>query len=70
MAIFLGGETELNFQVNDQSYFLDLGEDAREWLVFVDTPNGPMRVPVYVDAGPFEDVKLVVDDHKKKEIVN
>jgi hypothetical protein len=56
--------------VNDQTYFVDLAEDSRQWLVFVDTPNGPMPVPVYVDAAPFENVKLVFDDHSKKEIVN
>ena len=60
----------MNFQVNDQTYFVDLAEDSRQWLVFVDTPNGPMPVPVYVDAAPFENVKLVFDDHSKKEIVN
>jgi hypothetical protein len=60
----------LNFQVNDQTYFLDLAEDAREWLVFIDTPNGPRPVPVYEDAGPFEDVRVVVEDKDKRKIVN
>lgn len=61
---------ELNFQVNDRTYFLDLAEDARQWLVFVDTPTGPRAVPVYEDAPEFEDVKVVVEDHSKREIVN
>jgi hypothetical protein len=61
---------ELNFQVNDQTYFLDLAEDARQWVVFVDTPSGPRAVPVYEDAPEFEDVKVVVEDHSKREIVN
>jgi hypothetical protein len=69
VASFLGG-TELNFQVNDQTYFLDLAEDAKQWLVFVETPNGPMPVPVYEDAAPFEDLKVVVEDKNKREIVN
>ncbi len=60
----------MNFQVNDQTYFLDLAEDARQWLVFVDTPSGPRAVPVYEDAPEFEDVKVVVEDHSKREIVN
>ena len=56
--------------MNDQTYFLDLAEDARQWLVFVDTPTGPRAVPVYEDAPEFEDVKVVVEDHSKREIVN
>ena len=60
----------MNFQVNDQTYFLDLAEDARQWLVFVDTPTGPRAVPVYEDAPEFEDVIVVVEDHSKREIVN
>ena len=64
-----GGMT-VNFEVNDQTYFLDLAEDTKEWLVFVDTPNGPRAVPVYQDAPPFEDVKLLIEDHDKRKIVN
>jgi hypothetical protein len=56
--------------VNDQTYFLDLAEDAKQWLVFVETPNGPMPVPVYEDAALFEDLKVVVEDKNKREIVN
>ena len=60
----------MNFQVNDQTYFLDLAEDTRQWLVFVDTPSGPRAVPVYEDASEFEDVKVVVEDKEKRKIVN
>ena len=60
----------MNFQVNDQTYFIDLAEDAGQWLVFVDTPNGPWSVPVYEDAPAFEDVKVVVEDTDKRKIVN
>jgi hypothetical protein len=56
--------------VNDQTYFLDLAEVARQWLVFVDTPSGPRAVPVYEDASEFEDVKVVVEDKEKRKIVN
>jgi hypothetical protein len=56
----------LDFQVKDQTYFLGLSEDEG-WEVFVASPNGPRRIPVYVDAAPFTEVKVVA---KKQERVN
>jgi len=38
----------MDFQVHEQTYFLSLAEDERQWEVFVDTPDGPRAVPVYV----------------------
>jgi hypothetical protein len=61
---------DLDFQVNDQTYFLDLSEDERQWLVFVATPNGARRVPVYEDRPASEDVTVVVEDKDKRKIVN
>ena len=40
----------MDFQVNEQTYFLTLAEDERLWQVFVSTPEGARRIPVYVDA--------------------
>jgi hypothetical protein len=68
--IFGSGGSEVNFQVNDQTYFLDVSEDADQWLVFVETPTGTRRIPVYVDASPFEDFPLLVEDKKRRQIVN
>ncbi len=67
-----GGEREdqLDFQVNNETYFLDLSDDERQWLVFVETPNGPRRIPVYDDAEPFGDVKLVIEDKDRRKVVN
>jgi hypothetical protein len=64
------GGTKLDFQVNDETYFLDLEEDARKWTVFVETPTGTRQLPVYADESPFEDVKVIIEDHSKKQIVN
>ena len=58
----------MDFQINDETYFVSLAEDERRWLVFVSTPNGARRIPVYVDGPESEDVKLVVED--RPEIVN
>ena len=60
----------MNFQVNDQTYFFDFAEEAGQCFVFVDTPEGPRSVPVYEDAAPFDDVKVVVEDQDKRKIVN
>lgn len=60
----------LNFQVNEQTYFLDLEEDASKWVVFVETPTGTRQVPVHVDAPPCEDLKVVVEHRDKHKIVN
>ena len=43
------GENQLDFQVNDETYFLSLAENERQWLVLVETPTGTRQIPVYVD---------------------
>jgi hypothetical protein len=69
VASFLGG-VEVDFQVNGETYFLSLAEDEARWLVFVSTPNGTRPIPVYVDAQEVEDLTLVVEDKRKREIPN
>jgi hypothetical protein len=49
----------LDFQVNDQTYFLGFGDEKGEWEVFIASPNGARRIPVYIDAATFDDVKVV-----------
>ena len=60
----------MDFQVNEQTYFLDLAEDAREWLVFVETPTGTRQIPVYVDADIAEDLPVLVENKQGRKIVN
>jgi hypothetical protein len=58
----------MDFQVNDQTYFLSLAEDDRRREVFVSTPSGALTIPVYVDApeaGP-----LVVLQEEKHRLPN
>lgn len=69
MASILGDE-DVDFQVNEQTYFLDLSEDARQWLVMVETPTGTRRIPVYVDESASDDGPVLVEDGKRREIVN
>ncbi len=60
----------MDFQVNEQTYFLDLSEDAREWFVFVETPTGTRQIPVYVDAEAAQDMPVLVEDKQRRKIVN
>ena len=61
----------MDFQVNDETYFLDLADDERgQWLVFAETPTGVRRIPVYVDEPIFEDMTVLVEDGHRRKIVN
>jgi hypothetical protein len=61
----------MDFQVNDQTYFVNLDDERREWHVFVTTPSGATPVPVYVDeVEGFDDAVIVVEDKRKQQIVN
>jgi hypothetical protein len=59
---------EMDFQVNDQTYFLSLAEDDKRWLFFVSTPDGAMSIPVYEDAA--EGRPLVVLQEEKHRVPN
>jgi len=69
VASFLG-RIKLDFQVNNETYFLSLAENERQWPVLVETPTGTRRIPVYVDELPSEDMTLVLEDKEKRKIVN
>jgi hypothetical protein len=58
----------MDFQVNEQTYFLSLAEDERRWEVFVSTPTGAWPIPVYEDAG--ESSPLVMLQEEKQRIPN
>jgi hypothetical protein len=56
----------MDFQVNEQTYFLSLAEDEKQWEVFVETPAGAMPIPVYVDAAELEPWVVVQGDRRRK----
>ncbi len=60
----------MDFQVNNETYFLSLAENERQWLVLVETPTGTRQIPVYVDEPTSEDLTLVLEDKEKRKIVN
>ncbi len=58
----------MDFQVNDDTYFASLGDG--EWQVFVSTPTGARQIPVYDDGTDLEDSSLLVEDKRRRKIVN
>ncbi len=60
----------MDFQVNEQTYFLSLAEDEKRWEVFVSTPAGAMSIPVYVDAAESESVIVIQEGKEKRRLVN
>ncbi len=60
----------MDFQVNGETYFLSLAEDERRWLVFVEGVEGTRSVPVYADGAESEDLKIVVEDRERRNILN
>jgi hypothetical protein len=60
----------LDFQLNNETYFIDLADEEGKWLVFAETPTGVRRIPVYVDAPIAEDVLVLIEDKHRREIVN
>jgi hypothetical protein len=59
---------KLDFQINDETYFASLGEG--EWEVFVATSHGARRVPVYDDGADSAEASLLVEDKRRRKIVN
>lgn len=55
----------MDFQVLNETYYLSLAENEKQWRLFVATENGARSVPVYVDAPEFEDVKIMIEDEDK-----
>jgi hypothetical protein len=58
----------MDFQVHEQTYFLNLAEDENRWEVMVETATGAREVPVYVDAAKM--LPIVVLQEEKQRMPN
>jgi hypothetical protein len=58
----------MDFQVQEQTYFLTLADDDKRWEVFVATPTGARPVPVYEDAETL--LPMVVLQEEKHRMPN
>jgi hypothetical protein len=60
---------ELRFEVNGQMFFVNFVPEEGRWYCFAPTATGVQRIPVSMDAAPFEAFTVAVDE-QAKEIVN
>jgi hypothetical protein len=61
----MSGENEVDFQVNDATYFVTLADGEKRWEVFVSTPAGVRPVPVYEDAAELDSL-FVIQGEKQR----
>jgi hypothetical protein len=59
----------MDFQINGNTYFVNLAE-SEGWQVLVSTPTGARSIPVYDDALDSDELTIVVEDERKRRIVN
>ena len=62
-------ESELRFEVNGQMFFVNFIPEEGRWYCFAPTATGVQRIPVSMDAAPFEAFTVAVDE-QEKEVVN
>ncbi len=58
----------MQFEVNDQMYFVNFVPDEGRWYLFSPTEGGIIKIPVAMDAAPFENYAFAPE--KAKQIVN
>ena len=61
---------EVDFQLNNETYYIDLADEEGKWLVFAQTPTGVRRIPVYIDAPVAEDLHVLIEDKQSRKVVN
>jgi hypothetical protein len=59
----------MDIEINGNTYFVNLAE-TEGWQVLVSTATGSRAIPVYDDAFELDDLTLVVEDERKRRIVN
>jgi len=50
----------MDFQVQEQTYFIDLAENG--WEVLVATSSGAMPIPVHVDAAEMRPIVVLQEE--------
>lgn len=62
-------ESELRFEVNGQMFFVNFVPEEGRWFCYAPSATGMQKIPVSIDASPFEAFNVAVDE-QAKEIVN
>jgi hypothetical protein len=58
----------LQFEINDQTYFLNYVEDEGLWYVFRPTGDGVIRIPVEMEAVHSEHFAFAPEEGKKRVV--
>ena len=61
--------SELRFEVNGQMFFVNFIPEEGRWYCFAPTGTGVQRIPVSMDASPFEAFAVSADE-QEEEVVN
>ena len=59
---------ELQFEVNNQMYFLNFVEDEGRWYVFRPSGSGVIRIPVAMEATHSEHFAFSPEEAKKRVV--
>jgi hypothetical protein len=62
-------ENKLRFEVNGQMFFVNFVPEEGRWYCSAPTATGVQRIPVSIDASPFEAFAVSIDE-QAKEVVN
>jgi hypothetical protein len=62
--------SDLRFEVNGQMFFVNFVPEEGRWYCYAPTGTGVQRIPVSMDAAPFEAAFTVALDEQAKEVVN
>ena len=62
-------ESELRFEVNGQTFFVNFVPEEGRWFCYAPTGTGLQKIPVSTDTAPFEAFAIPMDEHAK-EVVN
>ena len=61
--------TPMRFEVNGQMFFVNFVPEEGRWFCYAPTATGMQKIPVSMDASPFEAYTVDVDE-QAKEVVN
>lgn len=60
---------QMRFEVNGQMFFVNFVPEEGRWFCYAPTATGMQKIPVSIDASPFEAYTVDVDE-QAKEVVN
>lgn len=61
-------KSELQFEINDQVYFVNFLPSEGRWYLFTSTDGGMIKIPVAMDAAPFENFAVAAEEGKAPTI--